>query len=161
MLSCLVFQTASLQRKEKTKGKKQRKQARERGIIWTRESLLIYRGTQSGSILGKLLVLSKPGFLYTWNEDTVSGLSDLWGGEFLLCAVNNHPPTLRELLCLDFFSVFSPPILYQSAGLKWLKKKRLCQLPPELVTSLSLSLLMYKMKLTTPNYLGIVIRLFL
>lgn len=59
-----------------------------------------------------------------WNEDTVSGLSDLWGAEFLLCAVNNHPPTLRVLLCLDFSSVFSPPILYQSAGLKWLKKEQ-------------------------------------
>lgn len=160
--SCLVFvpfkQLSYWERKDQTKSR-ERELERE-GIVWTRESLLTYRETQSASTLDKSLALSKPAFHHIGNdEDAASVLSDLWGGEFLLCFVSSYLLTLQEQWCLDRSPpAFSPPLFLESSQSVYreevVKAKHnttqcnsLCHSPSEPVSSLSLSLRICKMRI--------------
>lgn len=130
--------------KEKTKGK-EGKEDRE-GIIWTQGSPLTCRETKGRNTLSKSLALSQPGLLGYGRRALPQGFQFLGGWLFIV----NSPAfpwkinvALTSSLLLVCFLCCSWALRYQSAGMKWFKK-RFCHLPRELVSSLSLSLLTAK-----------------
>lgn len=158
VFSCLL--NSFFTEKEKIKGKIRERKGERQGITWTQGSLLTCPETQGGNTLGKSLALSKSGFLHRGMRTLPQCFQILGRWTFTVSCQLSSPYSVGTNVPWSLFSCFLSSItpgvsIISLLGWRGEKKhNRLCHLLPELASSLSLSLLICKMRLTIHTWKG-------